>query len=143
VKFLRLENKFSALVVDDEQQICDMVKIFLTFSGLFENVVTANDVIVAKQKLSNQKFDLIIIDNILPKRGGLDLVDYINNYSRNANYQKTRIILISGVLKAEDVISATRYGIKHILVKPFTNQKLIAAACDILGISTPNKDSEL
>ena len=134
MNLIKLERKFNALIVDDEQKICDMIQVFLNFTGIFDNIVSANDAIVAKQKLSNQKFDLFIIDNILPNKLGVDLIHHISNFSHYANSNKHKFILISGALKPEDVLSAAHYGIKEILVKPFSRKKLIKTVFKLLEI---------
>ena len=58
------------LVIDDEDKICDLIKIFLESTFRFHSVVTAPSAVQATQKLLNQEFDLLIIDHVLPGKMG-------------------------------------------------------------------------
>jgi two-component system chemotaxis response regulator CheY len=89
------------------------------------------------QKLANQEFDLLIIDHVMPGKAGIDFIGQIKNSVR---YNKMKIILISGYLQQEDVLSAMQFGIKHVIVKPFTRQQLVNHVGDILKI---NPDTEM
>lgn len=83
--------------------------------------VTAADVQQASLKISNQDFDMIIIDNIMPGKSG---IDYAILLRRSIKYSRKPIILMSGALSQEDVVKAIEGGIKDILVKPFTLKQL-------------------
>jgi two-component system chemotaxis response regulator CheY len=125
------------LVVDDEDKICELIKIFLESAFPFHSVVSAPNAAQAMQKLANQEFDLLIIDHVMPGKAGIDFIGQIKNSVR---YNKMKIILISGYLQQEDVLSAMQFGIKHVIVKPFTRQQLVNHVGDILKI---NPDTEM
>ena len=132
---IQLLRKLNVLVVDDEIQICEMISIFLSTTGYFANIVLADSVILAKQKLSNQPFDLIIIDNIMPQKKGMDLIKYLSKVKiKGLHFKYAQVIFMSGALTPDDVIFANRYGIKNILVKPFTKKKLIYTVNETLNL---------
>src|SRR5690606_27895998 len=121
----------NVMVVDDEEKICELIKIFLESAYPFHSVVAAPNTTMATQKFLNQEFDLLIIDHVLPGKAGLEYVEHLRN---SVKFNKTKIILISGYLQQEDVLKAIQLGVKHIVVKPFTRQQLLNQVADILKI---------
>ncbi len=115
------KRKFVILVVDDDPKIRELVQAFFTLRGEEVTCVTAADVQQAGLKLTNQDFDMIIIDNIMPGKSG---IDYALLLRRSIKYARTPIILMSGALAQDDVLKAIEGGIKDILVKPFTLKQL-------------------
>ena len=119
------------LVIDDEEKICELIKIFLESSFEFHSVVTAPNAAQAMQKFANQDFDLVIIDHVMPGKAGIEFVEQLRN---SVKFNKLKVVLISGYLQQEDVLQAIQLGVKHIVVKPFTRQHLINQVADILRI---------
>ncbi|WP_372655274.1 response regulator [Halobacteriovorax sp.] len=122
--------KYNVLVVDDEEKICKIIKIFLDMSSRFSNVVLAKDALEAMMKLNNQDFDLIIVDKSMPNRSGLD---FILNLKKSFRLGKIKVLLISGCLTKEDTLLAMKLGIKDILIKPFNRQRLMEKVSTILN----------
>lgn len=122
----------NVLVVDDEEKICELIKIFLESAFPFHSVVAAPNAAQAMQKFANQEFDLLIIDHVMPGKAGVEFIEQLRNSVR---YNKIKVILISGYLQQEDVLQAIQLGIRHIVVKPFTRQQLINQVGDILKIN--------
>ena len=121
----------NVLVIDDEEKICDLIKIFLESTFQFHSVVTAPSAVQATQKLLNQEFDLMIIDHVLPGKMGVEFIEQLKN---SVKFNRMKIILISGYLQQEDVLAAIQYGVKNIVVKPFTRQQLVSQVSDVLKI---------
>ena len=121
----------SVLVVDDEEKIGELIKVFLESAFPFRSVVLAPNALQAMQKSLNQEFDLLIVDHVMPGKVGIEFIDQIRN---NVRFSKVKIILISGYLQQEDVLQAIKLGIKHIVVKPFSRQQLVSQVADIMKI---------
>lgn len=121
----------SVLVVDDEEKIGELIKVFLESAFPFRSVVLAPNALQATQKSLNQEFDLLIVDHVMPGKVGIEFIDQIRN---NVKLSKIKIILISGYLQQEDVLQAIKLGIKHIVVKPFSRQQLVSQVADIMNI---------
>jgi DNA-binding response OmpR family regulator len=113
---------YNVLVIDDEEKICKIIRIFLNLSPKVKNVVVAKDSIEGMLKLNNQSFDLIIVDKSMPNKSGLEFVE---NLRKSLKHQKAKILLISGCLTKDDTLVAMKLGIKDILVKPFNRQRLM------------------
>lgn len=124
-------QEMNILVIDDEEKICDLIKIFLESTFDFHSVVTAPSAVQATQKLLNQEFDLLIIDHVLPGKLGVEFIEQLKN---SVKFNRMKIILISGYLQQEDVLTAIQYGVKNIVVKPFTRQQLVSQVSDVLKI---------
>jgi CheY-like chemotaxis protein len=121
----------SVLVVDDEEKIGELIKVFLESAFPFRSIVLAPNALQATQKSLNQEFDLLIVDHVMPGKVGIEFIDQIRN---NVKLSKIKIILISGYLQQEDVLQAIKLGIKHIVVKPFSRQQLVSQVADIMNI---------
>lgn len=126
------------LIVDDEEKICELIKIFLESAFEFRSIVTAPNAAQAMQKFANQEFDLIIIDHVMPGKAGIEFIEQLRH---SVKYNKLKVVLISGYLQQEDVLTAIQLGIKHIIVKPFTRQHLINQVSDILKLNLEDKVS--
>jgi YesN/AraC family two-component response regulator len=113
---------YNVLVIDDEEKICKIIRIFLNLSPKVRNVVIAKDSIEGMLKLNNQEFDLIIVDKSMPNKTGLEFVE---NLRKSLKHQKAKVLLISGCLTKDDTLVAMKLGIKDILVKPFNRQRLM------------------
>lgn len=120
------------LVVDDEEKICELIKIFLESAHEFRTIVTAPNAAQAMQKFANQDFDLVIIDHVMPGKAGIEFIEQLRH---SVKYNKLKIILISGYLQQEDVLTAIQLGVKNIIVKPFTRQHLLNQVQEILKLN--------
>ena len=128
----RKVQDMNVLVVDDEEKICELIKIFLESAFDFHSVVTAPNAVQATQKFLNQEFDLLIIDHVMPGKLGIEFIQHLRT---SVKFNKMKIILISGYLQQEDVLSAIQLGVKNIIVKPFTRQQIVAQVADLLKIA--------
>ena len=104
------------LIVDDDKNICEILKEYTINMRCFKNIVMAHDGILATQKLRNQKFSLILLDINMPKKSGLDLLAEFDEKSLN---KKEHVCIVSGTLDKEVIGHIIKCGIKSFLVKPF------------------------
>jgi len=125
-------QNMNILVVDDEEKIGELIKIFLQSAFPFNSIIVAPNALQASQKCLNQEFDLMIIDHVMPGKPGLE---YIESLKSSFKFQKTKIILISGYLEQEDVLKAINLGVKNIIVKPFNRQQIISKVEEALEIT--------
>lgn len=126
----------NVLIVDDEEKICELIKIFLESAFPFRSIVMAPNSAQAMQKFANQDFDLVICDHVMPGKAGIEFIEQLRH---SVKYSKIKVILISGYLQQEDVLQAIQLGIKHVIVKPFTRQHLVNQVADILKINLEDK----
>jgi two-component system, chemotaxis family, chemotaxis protein CheY len=129
----------NVLVVDDEEKICSLIKVFLETSFNFKSIVIATTVVQANQKLINQEFDLLITDHVLPGKLG---IDFVRNLRQSVKFNRLKVILISGYLQQEDVLKAIGVGVRNVLVKPFTRQQLVQQVTDVLRIGLEKEEGD-
>lgn len=133
-------ERFSVLIVDDEEYICQMMKTMLSGFGPIETIITCNTSQLAIQKLHNQEFDIIILDNHMPNRLGLELIKIIINFK---NVKAKQIIFMSGMMEDTEVVTAIKMGVKHFLIKPFTRDRLYTALKKVLNPPKKKKRQKL
>jgi len=108
------------LLVDDEQDILDAGTRILTKHG-FE-IVTAIDGHAAWQLVqdSNQQFDLIISDHIMPQMSGIDLSKLVFE-----KFPKLPFILMSGTLNDALIQKCKSSGVVHMIEKPWNELEML------------------
>ncbi|KRO60089.1 MAG: two-component system response regulator, partial [Pelagibacteraceae bacterium BACL5 MAG-120705-bin12] len=126
-------NKFIAhiLVVDDDDGIRLLVKKYLNENNFL--VSTADNAENASAKIKVVKFDLIILDIMMPGKSGLEFI------KDNKNKLDTPIILLTAKGEASERIEGLEIGADDYLPKPFEPKELILRIKNILN-KTKKKD---
>ncbi len=106
------------LIVEDEHSIAELEKDYLELSG-FE-VDTANDGMNGLAKALNEKFDLFILDVMLP---GIDGYEICSKIRENSNVP---IIMVSAKKEDIDKIRGLSIGADDYMTKPFSPSELVA-----------------
>lgn len=122
------------LIVDDDKNICEILKEYCINMGCFKNIVLAHDGITATQKLRNQKFSLILLDMNMPKKSGYDL---IAEFDAGATNIKENILVVSGTLEKDLIAKIIGRGVKTFLVKPFDEPAFQDRVMKILSYTPP------
>jgi len=125
------DKLYNVLIIDDEEKIAGIIEKYLRLYKGFDKIVIASDGVQAMQKISNQDFDLIITDLVMPKRDGLTLID---NLRKIPKYYKIKIMVVSGCLNKEMTILAMRKGIRQIVVKPFSARQILEKTFEALKL---------
>ena len=120
-------NKFSGhiLVVDDDDGIRNLVKQYLTENNFL--ITTAKNAEEAKEKISIIKFDLIVLDIMMPGKTGLEFT------LENKDKINTPIILLTAKGEATERIKGLEVGADDYLPKPFEPKELILRIKNILN----------
>ncbi len=120
-------KKFEAhiLVVDDDDRIRDLVKQYLNENNYL--VTTANNAEDAKEKINLIKFDLIVLDIMMPGKSGIDFT------IENKNKLYTPIILLTAKGETEERIYGLEIGADDYLAKPFEPKELVLRIQNILN----------
>ena len=117
-------NKIHILVVDDDNRIRDLLKEYLTDKNYI--VSTSDNAENAKIKITQFKFDLIVLDVMMPGQNGYDLTKEIKE-SRNIP-----IILLTAKGEVEHRIHGLGLGADDYLGKPFEPQELLLRIKNII-----------
>ena len=112
------------LVVDDDDRIRELVKEYLNENGFI--ISTANSAEEAKIKLTYFKFDLLVLDVMMPGQNGFDLTKEIK---KNSNVP---IILLTAKGEVENRIQGLELGADDYLGKPFEPKELLLRIKNII-----------
>ena len=111
------KTSYHILVVDDDDRIRELVKEYLRENKFV--VSSANSSEEAKIKLSYFKFDLIVLDVMMPGQNGFELTKEIKKNST------TPIILLTAKGEVENRIEGLEIGADDYLGKPFEPKELL------------------
>ena len=117
-------NNNHILIVDDDDKIRNLLKDYLTENHYI--VSTAEDATQAKERLKIIKFDIIILDVMMPGQDGYDLTKEIKKNS------KVPIILLTAKGEVENRIKGLELGADDYLGKPFEPKELLLRINNIL-----------
>lgn len=127
-----MDNKQKILIVDDEENICELVRLYIEKDG-FEAVI-ANDGNEAVAKFNSEKPDLILLDIMLPIKDGWQVCREIRAQSN------VPIIMLTAKGETFDKVLGLELGADDYVVKPFEPKELIARIRAVLRRSTASQD---
>lgn len=105
------------LVVDDEEAIANLIKITLEQAGYFCKCVYDGE--AAANQIEKGNFDLILLDVMLPKIDGFELMEYIGQF-------QIPVIFLTAKSDVKDRVKGLRLGAEDYIGKPFDNGELLA-----------------
>ena len=118
------KNIFHILVVDDDDRIRELVKQYLEENNFL--VTSAKDALDARKKLEIVKFDILILDIMMPGESGLSLTKEVKKKN------STPIILLTAKGETRDRIKGLELGADDYLGKPFEPKELLLRIKNIL-----------
>ena len=116
--------KGKILIVDDEPVNLDFFDVMLSRLG-FE-VVMAEDGEEALEMIQQDKPDLIILDNIMPKMTGWELTKILKKSKAYEHYRDIPIVMFSAMDAVKDKIEGFELGIEDYITKPFNFSEVLA-----------------
>lgn len=105
------------LVVEDDYGIRDLIELTLKMENY--TTITAKDGEEALNKIENEKFDLILLDIMIPKIDGFKLIRMIYDKS-------VPVIFLSAKSQVQDKILGLKLGAEDYITKPFEPLELLA-----------------
>ena len=118
-------NIFHILAVDDDDRIRDLVKQYLEKNNFL--VTTAKNAQDAREKLEIIKFDILVLDIMMPGESGLSLTKEIKKNN------PIPIILLTAKGETQDRIEGLEFGADDYLGKPFEPKELLLRIKNILN----------
>jgi DNA-binding response OmpR family regulator len=113
------------LLVEDEAKVARFIKKGLAAEGY--EVDIAADGKVGEQKARSGDFDLILLDVLLPKKDGFEVLR-----SLRSDGVRTPILMLTARSAAEDIVQGLDHGAEDYLTKPFAFNELLARIRSIL-----------
>ena len=129
-----MENKPKILIVDDEENICELVRLYIEKEGF--DAIIANDGQEAVAKFNKKKPDLILLDIMLPIKDGWQVCREIRAQS------KVPIIMLTAKGETFDKVLGLELGADDYVVKPFEPKELIARIRAVLRRSADSVDEK-
>jgi len=109
----------TVLVADDDADVLNLVRFRLERDGL--RVLTATDGIEALKIARAQRPNVCVLDVMMPKLGGLELVKRLRD---DPSTRTTRIILLTARSADDHVDEGFEFGADDYITKPFNPQEL-------------------
>jgi two-component system, CitB family, response regulator MalR len=112
----------NVMIVEDDLMVAEINKQYLSKIDGFRLVATANSVDEAIRLLKKEEIQLILLDNFMPGKLGLELLAYLRK-----NELEIDVIIISAASDLERIQKALRYGVVDYIIKPFEFERFNAA----------------
>ncbi|MDR0312196.1 MAG: sigma-54 dependent transcriptional regulator [Treponema sp.] len=115
------------LIIDDEPGIRR------TLASILEDekyrVFTAEDAIIGREILDKEKIDLVFLDVLLPRQGGLEALEQMRQENK-----ETEVIMISGHANVDMAVRAVKLGAFDFLEKPVSLDRVLTVLRNALAI---------
>ncbi len=128
-------NAEKILVVDDDLNICELLRLYLTKEGY--NVVIANDGVSAVTMFQEESPNLVLLDIMLPKLDGWQVCREIRKFS------ETPIIMLTAKGEVFDRVLGLELGADDYVVKPFDTKEIVARIKAVLRRSASSTAEEI
>jgi len=98
------------LIVEDERPLSKALQLKFSKEGYIADV--ANDGEEALQMIETTKYDVVLLDLVMPKKDGFELLSDLN-----AKGIKVPVIVVSNLGQEEDIEKTKKFGVKGYLIK--------------------------
>jgi len=123
-------GKRKVLVVDDDEELVELLVDVFEKDGRFETK-TANNGFDAGMLVKDFRPDLVVLDVMLPDINGKEVCQRVRS---DSNLEAVKIICISGMVEEDKINDLRDAGANEFLHKPFTVDRLLERACELLEI---------
>lgn len=113
-------DKIKILIVDDFATMRKVVRNLLKQVG-YDDIVEAEDGVMALKALKSQKIDAVVSDWNMPNMSGLELLKAVR---ADADLAKTPFLMVTAEALQDNVVAAVKAGVNNYIVKPFTAEVL-------------------
>jgi two-component system chemotaxis response regulator CheY len=114
------EKNIKVLIVDDFATMRKVIRNLLKQVG-YEDIVEAEDGVMALKALKAQKIDVIVSDWNMPNMTGLELLKAVR---ADSDLAKTPFLMVTAEALQDNVVAAVKAGVNNYIVKPFTAEVL-------------------
>ncbi|MBI9073279.1 MAG: sigma-54-dependent Fis family transcriptional regulator [Melioribacteraceae bacterium] len=125
----------SILIVDDEKEICESIKMILEYEGYHVEYTT--DSHEGLEKLRGSSFDSMLLDIQMPGLTGFEVLDWIMENGIDIN-----VVMISAFNSLENAVKATKLGAFDFIEKPIDRDKLLISIRNASNLSNLKKQNK-
>jgi len=115
-----MEKQIKIMVVDDLATMRKVIRNLLKQVG-YENIVEAEDGVIALKTLKSQKIDFVVSDWNMPNMTGLELLKAVRS---DEDLKSTPFLMVTAEALQDNVIAAVKAGVSNYIIKPFTAETL-------------------
>ncbi len=120
----------TVLVVDDDDPIRRMLTRLLGIVEIELSVYEADDGASALEQLKQRTFDLILLDQMMPDKSGVEILRELRADGLN---KATTVIMLTARTDSEQIMACLEAGANFYLAKPFEPQELLDQVSECLG----------
>ncbi len=121
------------LVVDDDTNICELLRLYLTKEGY--QVTVANDGEEGLEKFNQVKPDMVLLDVMMPKMDGLEVCRRIRKAGN------TPVMMLTAKGETFDKVLGLELGADDYVTKPFDTKEVVARIKAVLRRTAPASDT--
>jgi DNA-binding NtrC family response regulator len=125
----------SILVIDDEREICESIKMILEYEDYLVDYTT--DSYKGLQKIEYGNYDALLLDIQIPGKNGFEVLNWLHEKEI-----ELKVIMISAHGSVDNAVKATKLGAFDFLEKPIDRDKLLISvrnAAEQSGLAKENK----
>lgn len=111
-----MSKKYSILVIDDEIEILDMLSRFLNRNPNFSVQTFSNPVSALSSINNNTKYDLVLLDIMMPQMNGLDILEKLKEINSDQ-----KVIMMTAYSTLDKVLKSHKIGATNYIMKPFSS----------------------
>ena len=111
-----MSKKYSILVIDDEVEILDMLSRFLSRNPNFSVQTFSNPVSALSSINNNTKYDLVLLDIMMPQMNGLDVLEKLKDMNSDQ-----KVIMMTAYSTLDKVLKSHKIGATNYVMKPFSS----------------------
>lgn len=111
-----MSKKYSILVIDDEIEILDMLSRFLNRNPNFTVQTFSNPVSALSSINNNTKYDLVLLDIMMPQMNGLDVLGKLKEINSDQ-----KVIMMTAYSTLDKVLKSHKIGATNYIMKPFSS----------------------
>ena len=111
-----MSKKCLILVIDDEIEILDMLSRFLNRNPNFSVQTFSNPVSALSSINNNTKYDLVLLDIMMPQMNGLDVLEKLKEINSDQ-----KVIMMTAYSTLDKVLKSHKIGATNYVMKPFSS----------------------
>lgn len=127
-KLKKKTDRARILIVDDEPDLVDTIQCRLEYCKY--DVITAANGKEGLEKAAKEQPDLILLDTNMPVMNGHEMLDQLRTHP---TLKDIPVIMCTAFCEAEDIATASAYGIADYVTKPFDYSELMEKVTNALG----------
>lgn len=108
-----MNKKYSIAIVDDEMEILNLLSRFLSRNPSF-SVSTYSNPLSALSSLETNKFDVVLLDIMMPQMNGLEVLEKMKTKNQNQ-----KVIMMTAYSTLDKVLKSHKEGATNYVMKPF------------------------